>query len=154
MHVDSQFTVGIHTLLIYGYFTEDKITSAMVSRSIGCNPVIVRNVFTKLSKAGLLIPGKGNARTRLGRPAEEMTLYDVFMATQDDDVDSIFSMYPANLGCPVGKEIHGILASRFESAMDAMKADLSKTTISDLVKELPPDRNRLPPELLNMRSVS
>ena len=147
MHVDSEFTVGVHTLLLFAYIKEDKITSEIVARSIGCNPVIVRKVFSKLSKAGLLNPGKGNARTVLARPAGEITLKDVFLATQEETVEETFSMYPTNPGCPVGNEIHNLLYSRFDSARGAMLEDLSRTTIADLASELPADRNRLPESL-------
>ncbi len=147
MRVDSEFTVGIHTLLMYGFFDKDRITSGMVARSIGCNPVIVRKVFGKLSKAGLLKTGMGGARTVLARPAEEITLKDVFLATEEEDAEAAFSMYPANLRCPIGKEIHGLLRSRFRSAMDSMLEDLSRTTLADLVAELPQDKRRLPAEL-------
>ena len=59
----------------------------------------------------------------------------------------MFKMYDANPSCPVGKDIHNILLSRFESARDAMLDDMSKTTIADLVAELPPEKNRLPEHL-------
>ncbi len=147
MHIDSQFTVGIHTLMAVGFFEEDKMTSEKVARSIGCNPVIVRNVFSKLSKAGLLRPGMGNARTVLNRPADSITLLDVFKATQEEDIDGIFSMYPANLRCPIGGEIHEILSSRFTDAYRAMLDSFARTTIANLISELPSERNRLPEEL-------
>ncbi len=147
MHVDSEFTVGVHILLLYAYIEEDKITSEIAAKSIGCNPVIVRKVFSKLSKAGLLRPGKGNARTVLARPAKDITLKDIFLATQEETVEETFNMYPTNPGCPVGSEIHDILYGRFNSAMNAMLKDLSKTTIAKLTSELPADRNRLPESL-------
>ena len=112
--------------------------------SIGCNPVIVRNVFTKLSKASLLKPGMGKARTRLGRPADKITLYDVFAAVDADDADGIFRMYTANTHCPVGNEIHDLLSSRFDIAIRSMMNQLSKTTIADLVSELPQEKRCLP----------
>jgi DNA-binding IscR family transcriptional regulator len=147
MRIGSQYTVGIHTLLVVAFFNEDKITSEIMAISIGCNPVIVRNVFTKLSRAGLLKPGMGKARTELGRPAEEITLYDVFAAVDADDTDEIFRMYPVNTRCPVGGEMHDLLSSRFDSAVGAMMDQLSKTTIADLVSELPQEKRRLPEAL-------
>ena len=150
MHVDSEFTVGVHILLLYAYIEEDKITSKIAATSIGCNPVIVRKVFSKLSKAGLIRPGRGNARATLARPADEITLKDVFQATQEETVEEAFNMYPTNPRCPVGSEIHELLHGRFESAMDAMLKDLSKTTIANLASELPAGRNRLPESLRNL----
>lgn len=147
MRIGSQYTVGIHTLLAVAFFENDKITSEKIAISIGCNPVIVRNVFSKLSKADLLKPGIGMARTELGRPAELITLRDVFIATEDTDIEKIFRMYPVNPYCPIGGEIRNILSSRFETATSAMIDELSKTTIADLVSELPPEKNRLPDAL-------
>ena len=147
MRSGSQYTIGIHNLMLVEFFRQDSITSQIAARSIGCNPVIVRNVFTKLKKAGLLKPGYGRRRTELGRPADTITLYDVFMATESDDLDTMFKMYPANLNCPVGSDIHGILSSRFGKARDAMLKVLSETTIADLVADLPPEKNVLPEEL-------
>ena len=147
MHIDSEFTVGIHTLLMYGFFTEDRITSNMVARSVGCNPVIARKVFSKLSKAGLLKTGTGNAHTTLAKPTKDITLKDVFLATEEEGADEAFNMYPENDDCPISKDIHKILCPRFQSAMDSMLDDLSKTTIADLIAELPPEKNRLPEHL-------
>ena len=147
MRSDSQYTVGIHTLMLVAFFKEDSITSEKVARSIGCNPVIVRNVFSKLKAAGLLNTGLGRKRTELGRPASEITLYDIYTATESGDVDTMFKMYEANPGCPVGPNIHEILASRFERARNAMLDELKKTTLEELVSELPPERNRLPEHL-------
>ena len=146
MHVDSEFTVGVHILLLYAYI-DDRITSEIAAKSIGCNPVIVRKVFSKLSKAGLLRPGKGNARTVLARPADDITLKDVFLATQEETVEETFNMYPTNPGCPVGSEIHDLLYGRFDSAIIAMLEEFSKTTIAKLASELPAGRNRLPESL-------
>lgn len=147
MRSDSQYTVGIHTLMLVAFVREDNMTSDKVARSVGCNPVIVRNVFVKLSKAGLLRTGRGRKRPELARPASEITLRDVFLATQTDDVDLMFKMYDANPHCPVGKDIHNILQPRFEAAVVALLDEMVKTTIADLVAELPPEKNRLPEHL-------
>lgn len=147
MRTDSLYTVGIHALMMIGFYTDYRVTSQMVSRSIGCNPVIVRNVFTKLTAAGLLTPGKGLRKNELGRPAEEITLYDVFCATESEDAGRMFKMYPVNTKCPIGGDIHDILSGRFEEAKDAMMAALSKTTLADLIDELPPEKRVLPEEL-------
>ncbi len=142
----SDYTVAIHSLMLVAFYTEDSITSDKVARSIGCNPVIVRNVFTRLNKAGLLRTGLGRKRTELGRPAEKITLRDVYLATVPDG-DAVFKMYDPNPDCPVGPNIHDILSSRFGKVRDAMLSELDGTTLSDLVAELPPEKNRLPEAL-------
>lgn len=142
----SDYTVAIHSLMLVAFYRQDSITSEKVARSIGCNPVIVRNVFTKLNKAGLLRTGLGRRRTELGRPAGEITLRDVYLVTVPENVD-VFKMYEPNPQCPVGPDIHDILSVRFGGVRDAMLGELGRTTIADLVAELPPEKDRLPEAL-------
>ncbi len=145
MRSDSQFTVGVHALMLIAFYEHDSITSERVGKSIGCNPVIVRNVFSKLSRAGLLNPGLGRRRTELARPADEITLYDIYAAMESDD-GTVFKMYEANPLCPVGPDIHRILEPRFHAVRDAMMDELRKTTLAEIVSEMPPEKNRLPEE--------
>ena len=144
MRSDSQFTVAIHTLILVEYYRDESITSDLVARSIGCNPVIVRNVFTKLSKAGILNPGMGRKKTELAVPADRITLRDVFAATQSLHVEHMFGMYAPNSQCPVGPDIHRILTDRLENARDSILKELESTTIADMVSDIPPGRG-LPP---------
>ena len=144
MRSDSQFTVAIHTLMLVEYYRDESITSDLVARSIGCNPVIVRNVFTKLNRAGILNPGMGRKKTELAVPADRITLRDVFAATQSLNIEHMFGMYDANPKCPVGPDIHRILTDRLEAARDSILRDLDGTTIADLVSGIPPGRG-LPP---------
>ena len=144
MRSDSLYTVGIHALMMIGFYKNYRIISEKVARSIGCNPVIVRNVFTKLTAAGLLTPGKGLKKTQLGRSAEGITLYDVFCATESEDAGRMFKMYPVNPHCPIAGDIHDIHSPRFEDAKDAMMSALSRTTIADLIDELPAEKEELP----------
>ena len=146
MRSDSLFTVGIHTLVMIGLYTDQRISSMLVARSIGCNPVIVRNVFTKLTAAGLLSPGKGLRRNELGRPADEITLRDVYSATECEE-DSLFKTYPVNPECPIAGDLHRAMAASFDYARDTMLSSLSETTIADLIDEIPPEK-RVIPEVL------
>ena len=144
MRSDSLYTVGIHSLVMIGLYDDQRVTSQIVARSIGCNPVIVRNAFTKLTSAGLLIPGKGLKRTTLGRPAERITLYDVFCATESDDAERMFKMYPVNPACPIAGDLHRSMSAAFEEAKESMMSSLSKTTIADLIDSIPPEKRILP----------
>jgi DNA-binding IscR family transcriptional regulator len=144
MRSDSLYTVGIHALVMIGLYDDQRVTSQIVARSIGCNPVIVRNAFTKLTSAGLLVPGKGLKRTTLGRPACEITLYDVFCATESDDAERMFKMYPVNACCPIAGDLHNAMSAAFEDAKESMMSALSKTTIADLIDGIPPEKRILP----------
>ncbi|MBE6520871.1 MAG: Rrf2 family transcriptional regulator [Thermoplasmata archaeon] len=153
MHVDSEFTVGIHILACYGILADSGITSKELGLSIGCNAVIVRKVMAKLNKAGLLKTGMGRAQTALGRPAESITLKDVLLATEEESASDVFSMYPAVAKCPLSRDMRRVLAPHFQSAFDAMLEDLSHVTMADIISEFPKDKNAYPIYVLKQQEL-
>lgn len=144
MHVDSEFTVGIHILACYGILADSGITSKELGLSIGCNAAIVRKVMAKLNRAGLLKSGMGRAQTVLGRPAESITLKDVLIATEEESGGDVFNMYPAVERCPLSRDLRKVLTPHFQSAFDAMLEELSHVTIADIMSEFPTDKSEYP----------
>lgn len=152
MRTNSKYTVAIHALLMIAYFDQKKITSEDVAKSVGCNSVIVRNVFADLRKAQLLQTKSGKGKTELLKPASEITLWDIYEATESSDVNDIFKMYYSPQAiCPIGGNIKGLLNGHFEDAIQAMKFELKKITIASLIEELESNTDssiQLRPELL------
>ena len=50
MQISSRFTISIHLLVFLNYDRDQKVTSKMLATSIGVNPVIIRDVMTKLKR--------------------------------------------------------------------------------------------------------
>lgn len=138
MRVNTQFPIAVHTLMLVAAFGEEqKVTSDLISGSTGINPVLIRNVFTKLRKAGLLLTAAGRGRTRLAKPAADITLWDVYTAVESGSAKDIFKVHP-NISpvCPVGRLVFTNLTARLEDAVAAMRAEMSKTTLATLLKDL------------------
>jgi len=137
MRVSTQFPIAVHALLMIAYFNDVRVTSDMVSASAGCNAVIVRNIFTKLKKAGILSVKTGKGGTSLARPDTDISLWDIYTAVETDETEEIFKFHTNISGvCPVGGNVKELLLGHFEHAVGAMKAELSKVTLSVLKKEL------------------
>ena len=108
MQISSRFTVGIHTLLCIAYFQDEKA-------------------------AGLVKVEAGVGGASLAKDPSEITLLDVFDAVSAVD-DVLFAFHDApNPACPVGKNIHAVLDEKLESANQALRDDLAKTTLKDLL---------------------
>ncbi|MHD0396695.1 Rrf2 family transcriptional regulator [Staphylococcus simulans] len=137
MRVSTQFPIAVHALLMIAYFPNIRVTSDMVAESVGKNPVIIRNVYKKLKDADLLTVQRGVGTTELTRPANEITLWDVFKAVETDQVDEIFK-FPETLSgvCLVGGSIRELLSIHLQQAIDELKRALSKTTIEELRFEI------------------
>ncbi len=142
MIASSRFTLAIQTLMMVSNYNDRKITSAIVAASAGCNPVIVRKVFANLKDAGLLETSPGGGRTALKRRPEDISLWDVYLATESEDADDIFRMY--DKGCPLGSGMHDVLRRHLEDAIDAMKVSLTRTSIADLSAELRGELGTIP----------
>ena len=64
MQITSRFTIAIHILGAIDYFHgKVPVNSTLLAQSIGANPVIVRGVMAKLSKAGYILASKGMIST-------------------------------------------------------------------------------------------
>ncbi|MBQ9689460.1 MAG: hypothetical protein IJV47_02465, partial [Candidatus Methanomethylophilaceae archaeon] len=81
-------------------------------------------------------------KTALRRRPEDITLWDVYLATESDEADDIFRMY--DRGCPLGSGMHDVLRRHLEKAIDAMKESLSHTSIADLSAELREELGMIP----------
>jgi len=137
MRVSTQFPIAVHALMMLAYFPEERITSEIVAQSVGCNPVIVRNLFVKLKRAGLLSVKAGRGKMELARPAGKISLWDIYVAAEACKADEIFK-FQANASddCPVGCNLRKILFSHLDDAVTAMRDELSGTTLEDLEREL------------------
>ena len=103
---NTKFTVAIHTLVTIASLQDrsDKFaTSDNIAWSVNTNPVVIRRLVAKLRKAGLVTsqPGVGGGM-QLTRSAEQITLFDVYNAIEDDDLIFPLHANKPNEECIVG----------------------------------------------------
>ena len=84
MKRNSKLSLALHALAHMADEPERARTSADIAAHNGTNPVVVRRVLGLLRTAGLLTSEKGHAGGwRLARPADAITLADVYVALGD-----------------------------------------------------------------------
>ena len=113
------------------------MTSEVISKSVGCNAVIVRNLFLQLKQAGLLSAKSGRSKLELAKPAKDITLWEIYSAVETEKAEDIFkfSKNTSDL-CPVGSHLREILTGHLDEAVLAMKEQLSLTTLEALKNEI------------------
>ena len=137
MRVSTQFPIAVHILLMIDSFPDLKITSEVLAESTGSNPVIIRGLFAKLKNAGLLETKSGRGKITVTRPAEEITLWDIYTAVESDAPDELFKLHPSTSEtCVVGSNIHALLMPHLEDATAAIRSSFSKVTLAQLKQEL------------------
>lgn len=139
MRVSKKFPIAVHTVMLIAYLSEmGKVTSDMIAQSTGTNAVIVRNIFSDLKAGGLIHASAGKSGgVALAKEREAINLWDIYCAVETDDAGEIFKFHEgASAFCPVGRNIYQLLYPHAEDAVNAMKRELERITLSGLIEEL------------------
>ena len=133
MTISSRFAVAVHVLTMLATSGGEPVTSERIAASVNTNPAVIRRLLCMLSRAGLTTSRLGTGGgALLARPAEEITLLEVYRAVEDGD---LFAMHPCdpNPACPVGRHIQAVLTEATDSARRAMESALERRTLADVV---------------------
>jgi Rrf2 family protein len=134
--MNSRFAVATHILTLVAEGQGQPVTSEYIAASVNTNPSFVRRLLSHLTRAGLTTSQLGaGGGALLARPADGITLRDVYRAVDEDGIFGLHQEQP-NPACPVGRNIQAMLQTRFDAATRALEAELDNTTIADLVAEV------------------
>lgn len=133
MRVSTRFSDSIHILaFIEIYKGWIPLTSENIASSIETSPVVVRRLMGKLKSAGLISTVHGSADPKLVRDPQDISLYDVFLATEDQQ--HLFTIdEKTNPECIIGGNIQATLEKFYQQAEDAAKARLARTSLQDVL---------------------
>lgn len=137
MHISNKSSIAIHCLIfINEYGSAQKVTSELLALSTGCNPVTIRNIISRLNKAGMIEVKFGTGGARIAVPLSEISLYSVCNAVDPDALDKMIGIHgTASPFCPVGKSIKPILDQAYGSVKRDMAESMKKITLDSMVEE-------------------
>ena len=134
--MNTRFAVAVHILTFLQSQAGAPATSELVASSVGTNPSLIRRLMSQLARAGRLSAQRGTGGGAvLARPAESITLLDVYRAV-DEESEVIPIHRTSSPRCPIGRHIEGALEARVAAAEGAMRAELERATIADLAGEV------------------
>ncbi len=138
MQISSRFTMAVHVLTCVEVLAgQMQLNSETIAGSVGVNPVVVRNLFRQLKKAGLIIVQRGgNGGVKLARAAKDITLLDVYQAVDPVADGQLFHFHEnPNAACPVGRNIHHVMDGRLAEVQSAMEQQMSRLTLADVIED-------------------
>lgn len=138
MQISSRFTIAVQVLTCIEVLKDDMpMNSETIAGSVGVNPVIIRNIFRMLKKAGLIeVQRGGNGGVSLAKPMDEITLLDVYKAVDSVEADSLFHFQEnPSANCPVGKNIHTVMDWRLDEIQDAMEQKMQSMRLSEVIED-------------------
>jgi DNA-binding IscR family transcriptional regulator len=133
--IATRFSVGIHILMLVAAAPPGEATSMRLAQSIGTNPVVVRRIAGLLSRAGLIVVQRGPGGATLARPAEAITLRDVWRAIHPEREKMVRVHDATSSSCPIGRRVPALLRARLDAAEVTMLEDLARTNLAELLNQ-------------------
>ena len=97
---------------------------------------LLDRICNQLKDAGIITVEMGPGGAAFTRPAEQITLLDVYRAVESTE-DHLFNFHEnPNAECPVGRNIHAVLDSELDDAQKALEDRLAQTSIADLLARI------------------
>lgn len=141
--MNTRFSVAVHILTVLQTRNGEPTSSEFIASSVQTNPSLIRRILSQLSKRGLAssVMGSGGGAL-LARPAEKITLLDVYDA-MDEDGGVLRTHLDPNPKCPVGRNIVAVLQTRIDAAEQTLRAELARSTIAEIAAQVTKrDRSR------------
>ena len=113
-----------------------KVTSNLLAQSTGCNPVVIRNVFSALKKAGIITVVRGIGGAELCRPPSEITLYMIYQAVEPDGLSSLVGIHPCDgRACLAAQNIRSVLQKPYQKIEDAVRNAMESVTLESMIED-------------------
>lgn len=134
--MNSRFSLAIHILTLLAYSKGERMTSEAMAIAIGANPVLLRRLLGPLREAGLVHSQSATGGGwQLARPAQEITLRDVRLATNEEGSFALHRNIP-HPNCSVGQNVHKVIEGVYERAERAVDAELDQITIASILRSV------------------
>ena len=135
--IATRFSVATHIMLMMAADPDGRLTSPRIAGSVNTNPVVVRRIMRLLARAGLVRVRRGQGGAALGRPAERITLDDVWDAVNPAPAPPLLPLHahPDPL-CPVGRHVPRLLGESFLIAEAAMRHALAHVSLAAMASGL------------------
>ncbi len=136
MGYDLTYATATHMLAVMAFYENQWVTSETMAESVQTNPGLVRRVLSQLSTAGLVETKPGpQGGARLAKPMHLINLAEIFDAVVQQPVLKLSNREP-NETCRVSRGIGGALEGAFSSAENAMRDQLEKTSLEEVMKKI------------------
>jgi len=133
--VNTQFSIAVHVLAAIANY-KATFTSEVLAGSVNANPVFVKRILVKLSKAKLAKTTVGRSGGYgLARSPKSISLFDIYSAVNPPDAFAIHA-YPKTKACVVSRNIKEVMSDVLVGTQEAVRRDLRQTTLADVVSKI------------------
>lgn len=135
MKINTKCSLALHILLVIAIFSDKaKMTSEIIAKSTGSNPVIIRNLLGSLKQAGIVVVHRGIGGAELAMDPAEVTIWKVYSAVDPTSIHDLIGLHPnPSLVCPIGRKIYDLLDEPYSAIRESVQESMSQYTLADLM---------------------
>lgn len=132
MKYSTKLSDAVHIMAFIAIHQEYDLSSTVIADSIQTNPAFVRQIMMKLKKAGLMSSVNGHAKPSLAKPAEEITLLDIYKAVEGSKPFLHLDTH-TNPDCGVGVNIQLALQDYYSEIQKGTETHMSGISLQDII---------------------
>ena len=132
MKYSTKLSDTVHVMVLIAINKEKSLSSASIAESVHTNPGFVRQLMLKLKKAGLMTSVAGHARPSLSKPADRITLLDVYKAVEGEKPLLHLDTH-TNPDCGVGMNIQLSLQGFYNEIQKNAEEKMNTITLQDII---------------------
>lgn len=131
MKYSTKLSDTVHVMVLIAINQEKSLSSASIAESVHTNPGFVRQLMLKLKKAELMTSVAGHARPSLSKPADQITLLDIYKAVEGDKPLLHLDTH-TNPDCGVGINIQLSLQGFYNETINEQISNFAQTYPTNL----------------------
>ncbi|MTI22653.1 Rrf2 family transcriptional regulator, partial [Fulvivirga sp. RKSG066] len=123
-------TTAVQICIFLQHMPDQVLSSTAIAKSVKTNPVVIRRLIQELRDHGIIASNSGpKGGFFLAKDADEITLWDIYLATRDEE---FFKPPKVNPDCVVSSNLKVLVHDIFGEAENSMKQVLEQSTIAQL----------------------
>ena len=132
MKYSTKLSDAVHIIALIAINQDSALSSSAIATSIKTNPAFVRQIMMKLKKAGLMSSVTGHAKPALSRPAEQITLLDIYKAVEGEKPLLHLDTH-TNPDCGVGINIQLALQDYYQEVQSAAENRMKGINLQNII---------------------
>lgn len=133
MKYSTKLSDAVHIMAFIEINQDFDLSSTAIATSIQTNPAFVRQIMMKLRKAGLMSSVTGHAKPSLAKPAEQITLLEIYKAVEGDKPLLHLDTH-TNPECGVGVNIQLALLDYYQEIQKMAEEHMNQISLQDIIK--------------------
>lgn len=135
MKYSHKLSDAVHILAYVHIYADGDLSSAAIAASVEANQSMVRQMMSRLVKAGLLNTQPGKVAPTLAKSPADITLLDVYRAVEDNR-NLLHIDQKTNPLCIVGGNIQDTLNDVYASVQRDAEASMAKHTLAEIISDI------------------